>query len=261
MTSCIQKPLVDAHFEGTIDPPREARLRAHLRTCASCTDYYARRLLLARLDPAAPSMEERLARGLGLSAADTTERAPASRPNGRRARAIVLAIVAAAAVVLFVVLARRPRDDGFAARGGPPSTAPYVRIYRAAAGAAPIALEGSIRPDDELAFGYESVPDKGALMIFGIDEHGHVFWYYPAWTDPSDDPSSIAVERDPKLHLLHEATAHDLDGKTLEIHALFSDRPLGVRAVERLLGGTTAPRGPLVLPGTTDVVSVIEVRR
>lgn len=264
MIACIEKALVDAHFEGRISPKDETRLRTHLPTCASCTDYYERRALLASLDPEALSLEERLGRGLGLVAEDA-----ASTPSGSRSRpktrsrlvVVALGLVAAAAIVLLVLAGRKKPDDGFASRGGLANGPPYVRVYTSSGGGAPSPLEdaGPLRRDTELGFAYESVEGKGQLMIFGLDEHGHVFWYHPAWTDPKDDPGSVRVETGPGLHPLREAIAHDLDGRTLEIHALFSNAPRTVKTVEGALVGKKAPLGPLTLPDTTDVVVTVEV--
>ncbi|MBK8214131.1 MAG: zf-HC2 domain-containing protein [Myxococcales bacterium] len=256
MTTCIEKALVDAHFEGRISPADETRLRAHLPTCASCTDHYERRALLASLDPTAVSLEERLGRGLGL----VTERAEATPPRLTRARLVGLALVAAAAIVLLVLAGRKKPDDGFASRGAPAEGPPYVRVYTSAGGP-PTPLEGAgpVRRDAELGFAYESVEGKGQLMIFGVDEHGHVFWYHPAWNDPKDDPGSVPIETGRGLHPLREAIAHELDGRTLEIHALFSSAPRTVKAIEGALGGRKAPLGPLTLPDTTDVVVKVEV--
>ncbi len=260
MITCIEKALVDAHFEGRISPKDETRLRAHLPTCASCTEYYERRALLASLDPEALPLEERLGRGLGLVSEDAvTTPSGSSRPRPRLV-VVAVALVAAAAIVLLVLAGRKKPDDGFASRGGLANGPPYVRVYTSSGGApSPLEDAGPLRRDTELGFAYESVEGKGQLMIFGLDEHGHVFWYHPAWTDPKDDPASVRVETGPGLHPLREAIAHDLDGRTLEIHALFSNAPRTVKAVEGALGGRRAPLGPLTLPDTTDVVVTVEV--
>lgn len=96
-------------------------------------------------------------------------------------------------------------------------------------------------------------------MIFGVDDHGHVYWYYPAWVAEQEDPGSVRVDTTPGLHPLREAIAHDLDGRTLEIHALFSSIPRTVKAVERALEGRRAPLGPTTFADTTDVVLTVEV--
>jgi len=262
MIACIEKALVDAHFEGRISPKDETRLRTHLPTCASCTEYYERRALLSSLDPEAVSLEERLGRGLGLVSADAvTTPSSSTRPRPRpRLVVVALGLVAAAAIVLLVLAGRKKPDDGFASRGGLGNGPPYVRVYTSSGGApSPLEDAGPLRRDTELGFAYESVEGKGQLMIFGLDEHGHVFWYHPSWTDPKDDPASVRVETGPGLHPLREAIAHDLDGRTLEIHALFSNAPRTVKAVEGALVGKKAPLGPLTLPDTTDVVVTVEV--
>ncbi len=267
MSVCIESALVDAHFEGRISPDRETRLRAHLSECASCTAYYERRVLLATLDPSALGVEERLAVGLGLgpsTRAAHTERDEAlevepSEGASAKARVFGLVAILAAAAVIFWVVAVKPRDDGFASRGGHVAGAPYVRVFQSSKGGVPAPLVGPIRRTSELAFAYESIPDYDKLMIFGLDEHGHVYWYHPAWTDPAANPSAIPVATSAGSHPLEEAILHDLDGKTLEIHALFSRQSRNVHEIESMLGGKRAPVGPLVLPSTIDVVSTVEV--
>lgn len=267
MSVCIERALVDGHFEGRLTTTQESRLRAHLPTCAECTEYYERRVLFASLDPAALPLEERLAIGLGLPRADAASEADVGTPvedapaaRARRARvATVVALVAAAAVLLFWFLGKRPADEGFASRGGRSSGAPAVRVFQSASGGVPAPLVGPIHRNTELAFAYETTPDYDTLMIFGLDEHGHVYWYHPAWTDPSASPPAVSVATSPELHPLREAIAHDLDGRTLELHALFSHQRRTVREVEAALAGKRAPLGPFTLPATVDVVTTVEV--
>jgi hypothetical protein len=116
-----------------------------------------------------------------------------------------------------------------------------------------------MRRTDELAFAYETTPGNDTLMIFGLDEHGHVYWFHPAWSDPAANPQAVPAATSPELHPLREAIAHDLDGRTLEIHALFSHEARTVRAVEAALADKTAPAGALTLGATVDVVTSVEV--
>jgi hypothetical protein len=273
MSVCIETSLVDAHFEGRISTEQESRLRGHLIECESCTHYYERRLLLAELDPDALGLEDRLGIGLGFGSApeasrtDRTEGAPsvdlpASNHVSGRARVFGLVAIVAAAAVLVLLLgffARRPPDEGFASRGGHLSGAPYVRVFQSTKGGVPAPLVGPIHRTSELAFAYESTPDYDTLMIFGLDEHGHVYWYHPAFTDPSSSPSSISVATNAEMHSLEEAIAHELDGNTLEVHALFARQKRTVHEIESILATRRAPSGPLVLPSTKDVVTEIRV--
>ena len=90
---CV-RDLVDAHFAGRIAPVRERRMREHLPGCASCSRYYEKHLVLASLDPRAPSAQERMAVGLGI--------APAVAPSARsRAWALGAAILFVASVVMM----------------------------------------------------------------------------------------------------------------------------------------------------------------
>lgn len=242
MTECLMSALVDAHFAGSIDEARERKLRAHLNDCDRCRERYKRRLLLAKLDPHALGASERIGRPLGLRT---------SRSSSRPSILIgVVAVAAAAAIALFV--ASKPTDEGFAARGSITETAPGgVQVFRAQPGGAPTPVEGSIRRGDELAFSYENRTGRPHLLVFGVDEHGHVFWYHPAWTNPAQDPAAIPALTDGRRHELKEAISHSLDGDKLEIHTLFSDRALTVKEVERIVAGRPAPLA-LSVPGATD---------
>lgn len=266
MSVCIERALVDGHFEGRLTPAQESRLRAHLPACVVCTEYYERRVLFAKLDPAALPVEERLALGLGLpraiaeaDAGTPVEEAPAAHARRRRGLVTLLTVVAAAAVLLFWFLGKKTAGDGFASRGGHPSSAPTVRVFQSEKGGVPEPLVGPIHRTAELAFAYETTPEYDKLMIFGLDEHGHVYWYHPAWTDPSASPVAVPAATSPELHPLREAIAHDLDGRTLELHALFSHQSRSVREIEAALAGKKAPLGPFTLPATADVVTTVEV--
>jgi hypothetical protein len=236
--ACLEQVRVDRHFDGTLAPSDEHAMREHLPGCPACTARYERRLLLEQLDPGALGAQERLARGLGLGAA----RPVAGASAARRSVPVLAALAMAAALLLFFgSRALRSPDDGFTARGGGGERGAgnavdsTVLVYRAAALSKPSLAGDAINAHDELAFAYENGSAKRYLMIFGIDEHRHVYWYHPGWANPSDDPSSISIETTPGLHHLHEAIAHQLDGQELEIHALFTDSPLTVKNVEKML--------------------------
>jgi hypothetical protein len=242
MTVCIERGRVDRHFEGTITPDGERAMREHLPECDACRAYYERWLLLSRLDPAAPPPETRIARGLGL---------PGSRsallPFSIAGAATLVA--AAAAILLFV--RSGSESIGFTARGGTPRTAvSRVFIYDVQPGKPAAPASASVARGDELAFAYENGAAKERLMIFGLDEHHHVYWFYPAWTSQADNPVAIPIEHDEVRHELPEAVRHDFDGSRLEIRSLFLDRPLSVTQVEAMLRQN--PVGPLPIPGAIE---------
>lgn len=242
-TECaIPRGHIAAHFAGTIDPSCEREMRAHLSACDPCRDRYERHLLLATLDPTAPSAEERLAIGLGLRGALGAKPEPRSWP---RAVATAGAIVALAAGALLFV---RPKvaDEGFTARGGVASgtsaSMPRVLVYRVPKGGAAVRALDTIARDDDLAFAYENETPGERLLVYGVDEHGHVFWFHPAWTSEAEDPAAIPIESDGQRHELPEAVGHRFDAERLTLHAVFTSRLVTVRQVEGAVQRREAPQ-------------------
>ena len=234
MNGCLERARVDRHFAGVISAPEERVLRAHLLDCDTCRAYYGRQHLLARLDPTAMSAEERLGRALGIRA-----RTPAWP--------YVASVVALAACALLWL---RPPSatDGFASRGEEAAQpASRVLVYQATERGTPVRAGSSLGRRDELAFAYENGAGKPRLMVFGTDEHAHVYWFYPEWIRPEDNPVAIPVATDGGRHELDEAITQHLDGNRLDIHALFVDGALSVQEVEALL--RAHPSGPLPIPG------------
>lgn len=241
---CIQQQRVDRHFDGTLAPNDEQVMREHLPSCGACRARYERLLVLESLDPGALRAEDRIGRGLGIGK---------PRPAVLRWPAPAAALAIAAAFLLFFgTRALRPQDGEFTARGGGETGGSSVLVYKSAPLGKPTRAGEAIGAHDELAFAYENASAKRYLMIFGIDEHRHVFWYHPGWANPADDPTSIAIETTPGVHHLHEAIAQDLDGRELEIHALFTDSPLSVKAVERIVASDTPRQAATYAPGATE---------
>jgi len=242
MIPCPQRASIERHFDGTISPESEHVLREHLPVCAACHAHYERWLLLSRLDPEALSAETRILRGLGLG-----RRPSVVRPFGVAAAAT---LVAAAAALLFWIRAA-PEPHGFTARGGgPPAKVSRVFVYDVHPGKPAEIASESVARGDELAFAYENGAAKNRLMIFGVDEHRHVYWFYPAWVNPSENPVAVPVERDERRHELPEAVRQDFDGSRLEIRSVFLDAPLTVAELEAML--RDHPVGPLPIPGAVE---------
>ena len=232
------------HFTGGLAPARERALRRHLEACPSCRDHYDDVLTITRLDPRTPTLEERLAHGLGFSSAG-----PAS-PRWRVVALPGLAVAAAVAGWLFFWAV--PGVDpaaGFAARGPALGRAgeselgalPLLVTYAVGEGEGPKAVsaeesgQGTIDARDELAFAYRNPTGKKYLMVFAIDEHAHVYWYHPGWPDPAANPAAVSISPAPGLHELPAAVSQPYDGEHLMLHALFTDRALTVREVEDAL--------------------------
>ena len=253
---CTLQGRVDAHFAGMIAPEDERAMRAHLGTCDDCRTRYRRRLVFAKLDPEALPADVRIARGLGL------------RKRQRRVMRLALPtagalLTMAAAILLFVRGPHGQLGDGFTSRGPsdgrPPGIAdvgaPPLRVYRVPSkekGANPIPIFDALHRDDELAFAYENADGKKYLMIFAVNEHGRVYWFYPGWTVPAENPRAIAIDEEPGIHALPDAIAHRFEGSELDVHALFVDEPTSVRQVEEAIA--RQKDASLSVPGGVDRV-------
>ncbi|HEX4628098.1 MAG TPA: hypothetical protein VH137_04840, partial [Gemmatimonadales bacterium] len=197
MSGCTMDTLVERHFAGTISPHAERVLRGHLPTCSECRGFYERHLQLSRLDPAALAPEERIARGLGLR--------PRRRPVVALGALGLASAAAAAAMLMF--LRPSPRADGFTARGNVAASAERssrVFVYEVDRDGHPAPAADSVKSGDELAFAYENGAGKRRLAVFGVDEGGQVYWFFPAWTSEASDPVAVSIEGDARRHELPE---------------------------------------------------------
>lgn len=224
-SACSFSGDVDRHFALRLSPEKEHSLRNHLPDCELCRRRYDRQLLLAKLDPSAKKPEERLASGLGL------------RASPRRFSAVFVPLggLAAAALSLMLVVQLQGRDEaGFAPRGAPLSGSELI-VHRATRTGALEPVEATIHADDELAFAYRNEGGSRFLMAFGVDEHRHVYWYYPTWLDPEEDPTAITISKVSASKELPEAIRHALDGQRLTVYGLFLEEPMTVSAIEALV--------------------------
>lgn len=246
---CV-RDLVDAHFAQRITATRERRMRSHLPDCPSCRRYYEKHLVLASLDPRAPSAEERLASGLGLA---LVKRAP-------QARAWTLAAAVATVAIVFALGRSWIDRDVFTSRGPPRSGGPELFVYRLQP-LERLAPGATVRRGDDLAFAYANPRAFHRLLVFGVDEHKHVYWYFPAWANADEDPRAVTIASGaPELRELPEAIRHELDGERLTLYAEFLNDDVGVRAVEERVAAS--PSGaPLHLPGAAEQRTELKVER
>jgi hypothetical protein len=250
MSRCPVTKSVDRHFAGSISAAEERAMREHLPGCSECLARYNRQLVLSELDPHHLEPEERIGHGLGLGRSRVKTYVAAG----------VGALAVAATVFLFVHgLPRAGERDRFAARGEvnvPPAS--QVLVYEVRPGEEPKLAGETLRADDELAFAYENGAAKGRLMIFGVDEHQHVYWFFPAWTSEADSPTAIPIAQDAARHSLPEAVRQKLDGNKLQIRAIFLDEVLSVRDVEQLVHDH--PDAPLPVAGAVESSTSFAVR-
>jgi Putative zinc-finger len=246
------RDLIDAHFAGRISPEAERRMREHLPDCADCRRHYERHLVLAGLDPGSLPAMRRIGRALGLRL-PASSAATASAPRPMRWMVAATASAAALAAVFLVV---RPRGDGgqYTARGGAEPAMPALFVYELQP-VRELAPGDRVRRTDDLAFAYANPGGYRRLLVFGVDEHRHVYWYYPAWTNPADDPRAVPLpdgRGDRTKHELPEGIRHDIDGDHLTLYAEFLNDDVGVRSVEARVAAAGAPGDPLLLPGAAE---------
>ena len=237
------RSLVDDHFAGSISPARERELRSHLPACETCRDYYERHLLLSALDPQSKKPLDRLGLGLGIT--------PAAKPS--KVAPFAMALCAAAALLLAVVPLRNKQNDGFYARGpgitdrSIVSQDPKLLPYRIERGQHSKTLGQAMRAADELAFAYENPGGYEKLMVFGVDEHRHIYWYHPEWTNQADDPHAISIGSGTEVREIPAAVSHSFDGTELTLFAIFSNEDLTVRKVEQMIQRSKSLDDPLPL--------------
>ncbi|MDY7229720.1 hypothetical protein [Hyalangium rubrum] len=252
---CPMRGRVDDHFARRLKLGAEHALREHLPNCVSCKTFYDRHLLLRRLDPkASGDAQARLGQALGLV------RPPVPVTQG----AVALAVVAL--LVVGVVATRtqpfgQPEPEGFTARGGPVVTSSEaLRVFRVRPGVAAEPVEGELRAGDELAFAYQNPKGRKWLLIYGVDEHQHVYWFHPSWSNPDEDPGAVQAFGGTALHELPEAISHTFDGERLVVHSVLADERLTVQRAEALLKGRD-PTQPLPLPGAEHTSFSLKVRK
>jgi hypothetical protein len=227
---------LERHFAGVSTPRGDRRLFRHMKTCPRCRDEYRTFALLESMEArGADRARERLARGL-------------FEPAPRRALVSAGLAAAFACVALVMTVGRAPAP--FRARGGMgaleaplPSLAVY-RIPRDATDPERLAVDetqragSSLRAGESLAFSYVNpqavhpAVDDCCLMVFARDAAGHVFWFWPAWNDASEDPTSLPISPTETPVELTEAVRQPLAPGELTIVGLFTPKPLHVHEVE-----------------------------
>jgi hypothetical protein len=162
------------------------------------------------------------------------------------------------------------RSDGFRSRAvgiNEDDAAVSISIYRQD-GPGHRSVVDQVATDDYLAFAYtnSSKAELRYLILFGVDERGDIYWYYPAHEKRDENPCSISVRQTHEETPLPDEVQHHLLPGQLKIWALFSKTPLCVSSIEQLLKETfTKARSlsairRLDLPETTQHTSELSVR-
>jgi hypothetical protein len=158
----------------------------------------------------------------------------------RRLRWMTIAMPAALALALFVTW--RPAgstDPGIRARGarhvsGPslPLGSNELVVFRVSPAGDSEPLGDTLHRRDELAFAYRTDGADLRLLVFGRDDRGRIYWYYPEWNDAADNPEAVALLKAPGVHELPAAIDQPLEQGRLEICSVFTQQKLRVREAE-----------------------------
>jgi hypothetical protein len=99
-------------------------------------------------------------------------------------------------------------------------------------------------------------------MIFGVDEHRHVYWFHPGWSPGMPAPRAVNARPGSGPHELPEAIRQPLDGARLRIYAAFGDRSFDATMIEDAVRGAPDgdPSRALLGGGITVVERAFEVR-
>jgi hypothetical protein len=84
-------------------------------------------------------------------------------------------------------------------------------------------------------------------MIFAVDEHRHVYWYHPEWSNQAEDPHAIPIASGAEVREIPAAVSHAFDGSDLTLFAVFSNEDLTVRRVEQMIQRSKSLDDPLPL--------------
>jgi hypothetical protein len=98
-------------------------------------------------------------------------------------------------------------------------------------------LLSMLKRGSPLAFAYSNLSEEHYhhLMLFAIDEYYTVYWFYPEWTDPRENPCSVSIGHGTGRELPDEVR-HDYQGVQLRFFAIFTKRrDVCVQQIEALV--------------------------
>lgn len=263
MMHSLHRSRIDRYFGGNLPAASAAAMFRRLWQCASCRAEYRRHLLLERLRPegGAEAAEARLWSTIRASAGVAPSGAA---PRSRRAWGAALLVAGAAAA--FTLAPHRTAEP--VARGGSGvALRPSLHLYRSAGGERAEPLAGTLRGGDGVLVAYSNPsPNLGFLMCFAVDGAGRVYWYYPAYEHPGENPAAVPIRKGVTGVELGEEIRHPFQPGPLRFFALFLPAPLHVLDVEdavrrRSVGDPAGLRALTALPlaDATQVTELVEV--
>jgi len=243
------------HLEEDLPVSRSKEIEDHMGFCAPCKKIVADvRGMTSRIakEPGEFRSPEFVKRVVS-SAASVLKTAP--ERHGRPFwiwPAIAVPLVAAAALMVVLPLSNRGatgEDSSFVARGGAeidPSRWISLEVFHPQGTAGSyVPVQDAVQADEPLVFSVKNNRQSPYrfMMVLGIQSTGATYWYYPAYTEPGQNPKSVSVAASQETQNLGEEIRHKLSPGWLRIVGIFSERPLDVQTIERLVAQTMAERG------------------
>lgn len=260
--NCLSTKDAIAYVSEETDIDVTQQIKSHIAHCEGCRSLVEDVSQIAEAVGAQPgefedpSLTADIMSQIEASDSKQTEETPASvaqigAPYRWIGWAAAATVIAAIAVTAYLQFREAPASGdgtqmtGVAARGGPDRpdrmdqwvslklftkiTPPGETLYL------PVSENVSSRDAIAVAYKDNSETPFKYLMVLAVDHSGSIYWYYPAYTDESEDPASIEIEDEPDLQFLPDAVTHDLPTGPLTFFGIFSMTPLHVHAVESLL--------------------------
>ena len=213
-----------------VDGQGDQALSQHVRSCAACAKQVeqlravVRELAQLELAREAPAFTSAVQAKLGAR--------PAKRPF------VPLFAAGAVLAACLAVLGVWPQQQGFEARGGGDATGSRLgfEVYVHQKGRAAARLAEAQRVSTSTGYSFVVLNrshQQQYLMLFALDAHKDVHWFYPAFVDPKSDPSSLLVPAAPEVRALPEGiTPERAAAGPVRFVALFTAAPLRVAEIE-----------------------------
>jgi hypothetical protein len=175
--------------------------------------------------------------------------APDVRRRVFRPSMLVGAGALAGALLLVTVGARVKTIPAPVARGtiAEEVAAPNVHLFRSVGEHQTELVTQTIHADDGILIAYSNPgTELSYLMVFAVDVHGGIHWYYPAYEQPGQNPAAPAIQTGVLGVELGEEIRHALPVGPLRLFALFLRRPLRVEEVEGMVSEAKRSDGKAV---------------
>jgi hypothetical protein len=236
-----------AYMEGELGASDRAEVAAELAASPALRARLERlRALREGLSTPGPALERMDLTSGVRDAIRRGARAPQRRP--RRMLWASGSLLAVAAGVALAIHGVSTQDSEFRAKSARSQRASWAgfQAYRVPRAGAPEPLGKRLGKDDGLAFSYTNLGPApfSYLLIFARDARGELRWFEPAYEHAGSDPTSLPIAKGANRQPIPEVISQDFAPGPLEIHAVFSPRPVRVLDVEkRLTGARTAELG------------------